>query len=264
MIGVEFDGLVCDLDGVVYRGDHVIEGAPEALKRLDDGGVKVVFCTNNSRSTVDQYVEKLTAMGVAVDAGNVLTSGVVTAHVLRDRGYVDRRAFVVGGAGVSAALNAEGIVVVDDSQARSADVVVVGWDPDFDYARLRRAAAAVRDGAALIATNADATFPAPDGLWPGAGSIVAAIEVASGTKAEVMGKPNPPTMDALDELLADRDHIACIGDRPDTDLAAGVLRGWTTILVLSGVTGRDDVDRIDPPPDFVIDSIADIESVRAQ
>ncbi|MEA2477730.1 MAG: hypothetical protein QOC87_1929 [Actinomycetota bacterium] len=263
MIGGAFDALVCDLDGVVYRGDRVIEGAPDALKRLAGEGVKVVFCTNNSRSTVDDYVKKLTGMGVDdVEPQDVLTSGLVTARVLRGRGYAGCRAIVVGGRGIVEALSAEGIETDVDPASSKTDLVVVGWDPGFDYETLRRASAAVRAGASLIATNADATFPGPDGLWPGAGAILAAIETASGVRAEVMGKPKPPTMDAIEALLDGRQRIACIGDRPDTDLAGGVARGWTTILVLSGVTTKEEVGAIDPPPDYVIDSIADLSRVR--
>nr|MDQ3878903.1 HAD-IIA family hydrolase [Actinomycetota bacterium] len=232
------------------------------LRELSDSGVRVVFCTNNSRSTVDEYVSKLTSMGVDVAPEDILTSGLVTARVLAQRGFAGRKAIVVGGAGVSAALAAEGIEVVDDPKSTECDAVVVGWDPDFDYDRLRRAATAVRDGALLIATNADATFPAQDGLWPGAGAILAAIETASGARAEVMGKPNPPTADAIEVLVDGTCHVACIGDRPDTDLALGIAKGWLRILVLSGVTREEDVPAIDPQPDHVIASIADIGSIR--
>ncbi|MFN2594750.1 MAG: HAD-IIA family hydrolase [Actinomycetota bacterium] len=263
MIGAGFDALVCDLDGVVYRGDGVITGAPEMLQRLRNAGIKLVFCTNNSRSTVDQYLSKLTGLGVAVDRSEILTSGLVTARVLRDRGFAGRRAIVIGGPGVSEALTDEGIEIDEDPESHSSDLVIVGWDPEFDYPMLRRAVMAVRAGATLVATNADATFPAPDGLWPGAGSILAAIEKGAGAQAEVMGKPNPPTMAAIDKLLDGSRHVACIGDRPDTDLAGGVIKGWTTILVLSGVTAPEDVGSIEPPPDYVIDSIADLDKIRA-
>lgn len=263
MIGARFDALVCDLDGVVYRGNSVIPGAPETLKVLRDRGVKIVFCTNNSRSTVADYVTKLTKMGLDVGPDDVLTSGVVTAQVLRDRGYAGKKAVVIGGIGVSEALRDQGIEIDDDPESSDGDLVVVGWDPEFDYPALKRAATAVREGALLIATNADATFPAPDGLWPGAGAILAAIETASGTRAEVMGKPNVPTLDAIESLLGSSTDVACIGDRPDTDLAGGVARGWTTILVLSGVTAESDVASIQPPPDHVVASIADLDPSTA-
>jgi ribonucleotide monophosphatase NagD (HAD superfamily) len=123
---------------------------------------------------------------------------------------------------------------------------------------MRRATLAVRAGAQLVATNDDASFPAPDGLWPGAGAILASIEVASGARAEVMGKPHPPMMDAVARRLDGCRDIAIVGDRPQTDLRGGIARGWTTILVTSGVVSPEDAPKVDPPPDAVLGSIADL------
>jgi 4-nitrophenyl phosphatase len=258
MIDVRFDGLVCDLDGVVYRGDRVIEGAPEAIAALREQSVRILFCTNNSRSTVAQYVEKLTRLGIPVVPEDILTSALVTAEVLSARGFAGKTAIVVGGAGIRETLSDVCISVKDDPQVTVADLVVVGWDPEFTYDAMKRAAMAVRRGAKLIATNDDATFPAADGLWPGAGALLASIETASGAKAEVMGKPHSPMMDAAAARLEGVDPIAVVGDRPDTDLAGGAARGWTTILVLSGVTSSDQAERVDPRPDHVVASLADL------
>jgi len=250
------DGLVCDLDGVLYRGNVPVDGAADAVRRLRDAGVSILFCTNNSHFTVAQYAEKLARMGVAAAEDEILTSAIVTAEVLATRGVRGRRARVVGGAGIREALEGAGIEVVDDHG--SPDVVVVGWDPEFTYDDMRSAADAVRAGAPLVATNADATFPAPEGLWPGAGSILASIERASGRTAEVMGKPHAPMMDVAADRLASASRIAVVGDRPDSDLAGGRARGWTTILVLSGVTSKDQVAAVEPRPDYVVESIASL------
>jgi HAD superfamily hydrolase (TIGR01450 family) len=138
-------------------------------------------------------------------------------------------------------------------------VVAVGWDPGFDYDALRRAVLAVLNGAALVASNDDASFPAERGeLWPGAGALLAAIERASGQRAEVMGKPNPPMMDAAARRLDGARRIAAVGDRDDTDLEGGRDRGWTTILALSGVTSAEAAATLDPAPDLVIDALADL------
>jgi phosphoglycolate/pyridoxal phosphate phosphatase family enzyme len=247
------DGVMCDLDGVLYRGDRAIEGAAEAVDRLRAVGVRLLFCTNNSHYTVEQYVTRLARMGVRAAADEVLTSAVVTAEVLAARGLRGSRALVVGGDGIVAALAAEGIEVGD---REAPDVVVVGWDPAFTYEDMRVAADAVRGGAFFVATNADATFPAPAGLWPGAGSILASIERASGRRAEVMGKPHDPMMEVAARRLVGARRVAVVGDRPDSDLAGGAARGWTTILVLSGVTAPDDVASVEPRPDYVVESIA--------
>lgn len=258
MISPTFDGLVCDLDGVIYRGDEVIPGAPEAIGRLRERDISVLFCTNNSRSTVDQYVAKLRGLGIEADLQDVLTSAVVTAEALKARGFPGKTAIVVGGAGIREELSNVCISVKDDPTVTVADLVVVGWDPEFTYEAMKRATIAVRHGATFIATNDDATFPAADALWPGAGAILASIETASGRKAEVMGKPHEPMMSVAALRLEGAGKIAVVGDRPDTDLAGATARGWATILVLSGVTTEEQARHLDPQPDLVIGSIAEL------
>lgn len=252
------DGIVCDLDGVLYRGNEPIPGAAEAVASWRRRGVGIVFCTNNSGWTVEQYVAKLQAMDVVASPEEILTSAIVTAEVLGERGASGKSAIVVGGEGLRRALESIDVELEDRPDARSADFVVVGWDQSFDYEAMRRASMAVRAGATLIASNEDASFPAPDGLWPGAGAILASIETASGATAEVMGKPHKPMMEAAARRLAGAAHIAVVGDRPDTDLAGGAAMGWTTLLVLSGVTTRDTVATLVPAPDLVFDSLADL------
>jgi 4-nitrophenyl phosphatase len=258
MTRLTFDGLVCDLDGVVYRGDYAIPGAVDAINELRGRGVRVVFCTNNSRPTVAQYRRKLAALGIDIDDGDIVTSAVVTGEVLRRRNLQGAGAIVVGGDGVVESLRAAGVRVLDGDSAAPAQLVVVGYDPDFTYAAMRRATLAVRAGARLVATNDDASFPAPDGLWPGAGAILASIEVASDARAEVMGKPHPPMMDAVARRLPGCRDIAIVGDRPQTDLRGGVARGWTTVLVTSGVVSPEDAPKVDPRPDLIVDSLADL------
>ncbi len=252
-----YDGIVYDLDGVIYRGDVPIPGAAEAITELKAKGVRVLFATNNSRVTVEGYVGKLTSMGVPAESEEIVTSALVTAEELRRRETAGK-AIVVGGEGIRVALTGVGIEVDDDPAARSSDLVVVGWDPDFDYPAMRRAAFAVRAGATFIATNDDAAFPAPDGLWPGAGAILSSIEIASGGRAEVMGKPHKPMMEACARRLDGATRVAVVGDRPETDLAGAAAMGWDAVLVLSGVTSAEDAKTVDPAPDLVIGSLADL------
>lgn len=235
----------------------MIPGVPDAIARLRSTGVQIVFCTNNSRSTVAQYVDKITSFGVDVSPDDIVTSAVVTGEMLAPRRGCS--AIVIGGDGIEEALGAIGISINRDPASYDADLVVLGWDPSFDYTAMRRATLAVRGGAKLIATNSDATFPAPDGLWPGAGAILASIETATGARAWVMGKPHQPMMDAVASRLDGARRIAIVGDRPDTDLAGGRARGWTTILVLSGVTTPDEAKALNPQPDLILDSLADLE-----
>jgi 4-nitrophenyl phosphatase len=253
-----FDGLVCDMDGVLYRGDAPIEGSAAAVDEMRRRGVRLVFCTNNSRSTVDQYVDKLARMGIQASPQEIVTSAVVTAEVLAKRRLNGARAIVVGGDGIRTELASIGIEIDDGPEPAAADLVVVGWDPGFDYEAMRKAAAAVMSGAEFIATNDDSAFPAPDGLWPGAGAILASIERASGQRAEVMGKPHDPMMETVTARLDGAREVAMVGDRPETDLAGGASRGWATVLVLSGVTGRDEAARVTPSPDLVVDSLQEL------
>lgn len=258
MIREGLDGLVCDLDGVVYRGPDPIPGSVEALARLRAEGLRIVFATNNSESTVDQYLAKLGGLGIEVEEQQIVTSGVVLAGVLAHRDVAGQKALVVGGQGMVEALEGLGVSILRDPSSTKADLVVVGLDVSFDYRMLTRASIAVREGATLLASNADASYPVSGALWPGSGSILAAIEVASGRTAEVMGKPHRPMMQAVAKRLDGASRIAIVGDRPDTDLAGGVAMGWVTILVLSGVTSPEEVSGLAPPPDLVLGSLAEL------
>jgi 4-nitrophenyl phosphatase len=255
------DGLVCDLDGVMYRGAEPIEGSAQAINLLREAGVRVVFCTNNANPTIGRYLEKLGGMGVEVERDELVTSAVVVAEVLSERDPSGKRAIVVGGDGLREALASIDVIVDDEPDQRAADYVVVGMDPDFTYEVLRRASFAVQGGAQLIASNSDASFPAPDGLWPGAGALVAAIETASGGRAEVMGKPHEPMMRIAQRHLGDASRVAIVGDRPSTDLDGGRAMGWTTVLVLSGVTSPASAEALDPQPDLTLERLADLPSL---
>ena len=257
MIRESFDALMCDLDGVLYRGTEPIRGAARAIRELREQGIKVVFATNNSRPTLDDYISRLTDFDVPVTAGDIVTSGGVTAELLAQRGHSGDKALVRGGVGLRRTLEDVGIHIVD-SAAQEPDLVVVGWDLDFNFDAMREAARAVLAGAVFIGTNEDAAWPAPEGLWPGTGAIIASIEVAAGRKAEIMGKPHKPMLDVVATRFGDHTKGAAVGDRPDTDLAGAHERGWTTILVLSGVTDASAAKSLDPQPDLIIDSLADL------
>lgn len=252
------DGLVCDLDGVLYRGVEPIPGAAEAIHRLRSSGIKVVFATNNATKTLAQYVERLRRFDVEIEPDEIVTSAVVTGEEIDRRGWSGRTAFLIGADGMEAALQSAGVVLVGGVEARTADIAVVSSTATFDYQSLATAAFAVRNGAEFVASNADPTFPGTDGLWPGAGAMLAAVETASGRRAEVMGKPHPPMMEAIARRLPDCKKIAVVGDQPATDLEGGHAMGWMTILVLSGVTDEAASASVQPAPDLVIPSLVDL------
>jgi 4-nitrophenyl phosphatase len=242
--------VACDLDGVIWRGDEPVAPAAEGIAKLRAAGLLVAFVSNNSNSPVTDVVGKLARMGVPATPADVVTSAMAAAWLLAQSLAAGARVLACAGPGVREALADVGLVAVDD---RPAEAVVVGFHREFDYDGLDRASAAVRDGARFVATNMDATYPIPGGLIPGAGALVAAVATAAGSRPEVAGKPEAPTVGIIRERFGTTGVV--VGDRPSTDGALATALGWPFALVLSGVTaavappGGEAIP--DPPPPFV-------------
>jgi HAD superfamily hydrolase (TIGR01450 family) len=240
---------VLDLDGVIWRGPHPVPGASDAVARLQAAGESVWFVTNNALPLASEVAAKLEAQGIEVGA-RLLTSPMAAARLVRP----GERVLACAGPGVVEALLARGAEVIDAGDPHageqgSFDAVVVGLHRDFDYARLVVAADAARSGARLIATNDDTTYPAAGGrLQPGAGSILAAVQAASGAVAVVAGKPYPPMVELVREQAGPTGMA--VGDRADTDGRFARALGYRFGLVLTGVTGVGDLP-VDPTPDQV-------------
>jgi HAD superfamily hydrolase (TIGR01457 family) len=242
-----YDCFLLDLDGVVVRGDAAVPGAPETLRLVRKRGKGAVFVTNNSSRTPEDVARRLTSVGIDASPEDVVTSALATASMLAAEGT--RTAFVVGEEGISAALRDSGMDVLG-GEATSADVVVVGWDRRVDFAKLRTACLLVQRGSRLVATNADPSYPAPEGLVPGAGALLAAITTTTGAIPTVVGKPQPELFRAA--LAAGGGGRALIvGDRLETDIAGAAALGWDSLLVLTGVARAEDVATADPRPTFV-------------
>jgi 4-nitrophenyl phosphatase len=259
-----YQGFLLDLDGVMFRGDQPVAGAGEAVEGLREAGRAVVFLTNNSARTPDQVAEKLRGMGVEASAEEVVTSAQATARVVATMAQEDSRApsaYVIGERGVREALAEAGIDVLD-GEPEEAGFVVVGWDRAMDYQRLRTATVLVRSGARLIATNADASYPAPDGQqWPGAGALLAAVETASGARATVVGKPHRPLFDAAVER-AGTDQALMVGDRIETDIVGALHAGLDPALVLTGAATAGDLLDQDGLPVMVLDDVGGLLDER--
>jgi HAD superfamily hydrolase (TIGR01450 family) len=236
---------VLDLDGVIWLADQPLPGSADAVARLRAAGERVLFVTNNSFALVGEQEAKLERLGIPAH-GDVVSSAMAAATLVEP----GERVLVCGGPGIVEAVTARGAEPVPDGDA---DVVAVGFHRDFDYERLRVATRAVRRGARLVATNDDATYPTPDGLIPGGGAIVAAVAYASQTAPTVAGKPHRPMAELVRALVGEAGTV--VGDRPDTDGAFAVTLGYRFALVLSGVTGKDDLP-VTPSPDVVADSLA--------
>ena len=235
-------GWVLDLDGVVRLGPRAVPGAARAIARLLDAGEDVLFVTNSAYRSVAEVEAELGAHGI--DArGRVLTSAVAAASLVQP----GERVQCCGGPGLRTELLARGARVVDDDGAL-VDAVVVGYDPAFDYTALTRAMRAIRAGARFVAANQDATYPTDEGLLPGNGAIVAAIETASGVAPVVAGKPHPPMLGLVRDRLGPAGTL--VGDRPDTDGAFARALGYRFVLVLTGVTSAADLP-VQPEPAVV-------------
>jgi phosphoglycolate/pyridoxal phosphate phosphatase family enzyme len=252
VVADRYDAFLFDLDGVLYRGADPVPGAAEALARLRAAGKRVAFVTNNASATPAAVARRLNTAGVEAGEDEIETSALATAALLAGRGVTN--AFVLGEEGIRDALAKVGIRVVNAEGGGAGDgveVVVIGLDRSADYDKLRSAAMLVDAGAALIATNPDGSFPAPGGArWPGAGALVAAVEATTDVRAEVVGKPNAPIFRAALERAGGGEPLV-VGDRIDTDIVGASALGWHSLLVLTGISTREEAERSATPPTYV-------------
>ncbi len=249
-------GWLVDLDGTVYRGEALVPGADAAIAALRRAGRRVAFLSNKPLATRDDYAAKLTRLGIAAAADDVINSSLVLArHLAR----LDARApiFVIGEPPLLAELRAHGFEVRADHRVRW---VVIAFDRTFDYAKLDTALQAVRGGARLIATNPDRTCPTEEGEIPDCAGMIAAVEAVTAARVEVIvGKPSPIILEvALERLGLPARECAMVGDRVETDMVMGKRLGLATVLVLSGVTRADDPRIAEIAPDAVLGSVREL------
>jgi len=249
------DGLLIDLDGVVWIGREPVPGAPQALRALLEAGKRIVFVTNNPGRPPAAYAERLGELGVEVEAKQIVTAGMVAARLAGEAAGEGGSAFVIGAPALREMVAAAGARTFEGEEAWGADVVVVSGHRGFDYAELLAAKRALDGGAALIATSRDPTMPYPGGEVPGTGSVLAAVETAAGRRAEIAGKPERHLFEIAVEAIGSEGRLAMIGDRVSSDIAGGRGAGLETILVLSGATSRQQAEVADPAPDHVLEDL---------
>jgi len=248
-----FDGFLIDLDGVVWIGREPVPGSPEALAALLAAGKRIVFVTNNPGKHPAAYAERLRELGVEVGAEQIVTAGMVAARLAGEAGGT---AFVIGAPALKEMVAATGATLLEGEAAWEADVVVVSGHRGFDYGELLAAKRALDGGAALFATSHDPTMPYPGGELPGTGAILAAVEAASGRRAEIAGKPERHLFEMAREALGECESVAMVGDRLSSDIEGGRRAGLETILVLSGTTTREQAAAAHPAPGFVLDDLS--------
>ena len=241
--------IISDMDGVLWRGSDALPGMSDFFKFLFEREISFVLATNNSRNTPEDYVEKLASMGVSgIRPCHIVTSGTATAITLQAQYPAGTRVYVVGGQGLKQLLNDAGFKLVD----KDAELVVCGIDFDLTYDKLKTATLLIRAGARFIGTNPDSSFPSPEGLVPGAGSILALIESASGCAPTIIGKPERGMFKAaLRQAGAKAAETLMIGDRIGTDIIGAQALGIRTALVMTGVETEASLRASETQPDLV-------------
>lgn len=258
----EAKAWIFDMDGVLYRGTEVLPGVRELLDALTLRERQVMMATNNSMATPEAYERKLSAMGLEISAAEVITSALATRDYLARTLPAGAGIYVIG----MPALREQLFDGTDFHPVQYGEevpaAVVIGLDLSFTYDKLKAGNAALQQGALFIATNADTTLPTETGLVPGAGSIVAALAAASGQQPMVIGKPETPMLEmAMLRMGVKPEETVMIGDRLDTDILAGERAGMPTVLVLTGVSTREDLASADALPDFVVSDLPSLVEV---
>lgn len=246
--------LVIDMDGVLWRGDTALPGLHDLFDFLRRRDIPFTLATNNASKTPQQYLQKLARLGVQVRPEEVLTSSLASAAYLRQKLPSGAAVHVLGQDGLRQAVHEAGFQVRDDHEPVAA--VVAGIDFELTYEKLKLATRHILAGAHFVGTNPDRTFPLDDGLAPGAGAILAALEAATGVKPTIIGKPGPLMFEqALQRMGVDAAHTAMLGDRLETDILGGHNAGLRTILVLTGVNSKEDLAGAPVPPTWVFSGI---------
>jgi NagD protein len=247
-------GFIIDMDGVIYHGNKLLPGVNEFLAWMENSGKKYLFLTNASERTPKELHEKLKRLGITVDVEHFYTSALATASFLASQ-KPEGSAYIIGDAGLINALYSVGYSINNVNP----DYVVVGDTHGYNFEKIQEAVNLVLKGARLIGTNPDITGPVENGIAPSTKALIAPIEIATGKKAYYIGKPNPLMMRiALKKLGVQREEAIVIGDRMDTDIRSGLESEIDTLLVLSGITSKDDIDRFPYRPHYVLGGVVDI------
>lgn len=259
MIPTHIKALIIDMDGVVWKADSPIGDLAATFNHIRERGLKFVFATNNSTKTSEQYMERLAKFGVDVEPWQVITSSQAAASAVAQRFPSGTKVFIIGEDGVRVALEENGFEIVSMENAPEAEVVVMGIDREVNFGKLSEATLLIRNGAAFYATNPDKTFPTPRGEIPGAGAWISVITTATNVEPIVAGKPFPVLMElSLERLGSKKEETLVVGDRLETDIAAGQAVGCPTALVLSGVSTLEEADKWMPKIDIIADDLTSL------
>jgi 4-nitrophenyl phosphatase len=255
------EALIIDMDGVLWQGESPISGLNDFFNTLREQNLPFILATNNSSLTPTNYVSKLRAMKVEVDEKEILTSSMVTAAYLVEHYPPEKNTvFMIGEQGLKEALVREGYTLKETHEPPDADVVICGLDRQLTWEKLAAATLTLRAGATFIATNADSTLPTEAGIVPGNGSTLAALEVSTGgIQAKCLGKPEAYMYEqALKLLGTENTKTIAIGDRLDTDILGAVRANIRSVMVLSGISSREDLIDVYYQPTWVMEDIKEL------
>ena len=257
MLPSNIKALILDMDGVIWKSDTPIGDLPGIFKRIEERGLRYVFATNNGSKTPEQYVDTLAGFGVRVSPSQVVTSALGVSHMLGQKFPPGNKAFMIGEEGIQAALQEKGFEVLSTENAQQARFFVMGIDRQINFEKMREATLLVRRGVPFYATNPDKTFPTPRGEIPGAGAWISVITTATDVEPIYAGKPFPFMMElSLERLGTKKEETLVVGDRLETDMAAGQAVGCPCALVLSGVSTREQAEVWRPQIDIIADDLS--------
>lgn len=249
-------GLILDMDGVLWHDTEPIGNLPEIFAQIRSLGLDFVLATNNATKTIQEYVEKLAGFRVQVKSEQILTSAIATFHYLQSNYPEKRVLFIVGSDSLKKDARRRGFNLLLEGELKQADFVIVGLDQALTYGKISYAAKQIRSGAEFIATNTDATYPTPAGMIPGAGTMVAAVQTASGKEPLVIGKPSSSLyIQAMRVMGLTANQVLCVGDRLSTDIVGARNGGFHSAFVLSGVNTLQDLATWELQPDIIAENL---------
>lgn len=259
MIPSNIKALILDMDGVIWKSDTPIGDLPAIFNRIRERGLKFVFATNNGTKTPEEYQKRLADLGVEIDSSQMVTSAMGVAFMLAKKFPKGTKVFVIGEDGIRVALEEKGFEILSVDDAPRAQALVVGIDRNISFQKMAEATLLVRAGVPFYTTNTDRTFPTPRGEIPGSGAWLSVITAATGVEPIVAGKPFPYLMElSLEKLGTSKSETLVVGDRLETDIAAGQAVGCPTALVLSGVSTKAEAEKWQPQMNIIANDLASL------
>ena len=254
----KIEALIIDMDGVLWHDTKPLGQLPELFAQIQAQGYRFILATNNATRTVQEYYEKLAGFGVHLADGQIINASEAVGIYISDRFPHGTGVFVVGQPSLKRTLESYGLRIVDGDEAE-VSIVVGSLDYNLTYEKLKQASLLIQNGAVFIGTNPDVTLPTPEGFIPGSGTVIGALEIASGQKARIIGKPEPLLYEmALKRLNVSPERTLAIGDRLETDIAGAQAAGIHTALVLSGASTLEQARNFTPPPEIIINNLTEL------